>query len=69
MNTERRILIMDWKSKIMSENFYVFETLIFNFKHCHVQMRNTRWRSWLRYCATSRKVAGSIPDGVIGRFH
>jgi hypothetical protein len=26
----------------------------------------TRWRSWLRYCAASRKVAGSIPDGVIG---
>jgi hypothetical protein len=23
-----------------------------------------RWRSWLRHCATSRKVAGSIPDGV-----
>jgi len=24
---------------------------------------------WLRCCATSRKVAGSIPDGVIGIFH
>ena len=24
-----------------------------------------RWPSWLRHCATSRKVAGSIPDGVI----
>ena len=23
----------------------------------------------LRHCATSRKVAGSIPDGVIGIFH
>jgi hypothetical protein len=21
---------------------------------------------WLRFCATNRKVAGSIPDGVIG---
>ena len=29
----------------------------------------TRWRGWLRHCATSRKVAGSIPDGVIGIFH
>ena len=29
---------------------------------------DTRWRSWLRHCATSRKVAGSIPDGVIGFF-
>jgi hypothetical protein len=28
-----------------------------------------RWRSWLRYCATNRKVAGSIPDGVRGFFH
>ena len=25
----------------------------------------TRWRSWLRHCATSRKIEGSIPDGVI----
>jgi hypothetical protein len=24
---------------------------------------------WLRYCATNRKVAGSIPEGVIGIFH
>jgi hypothetical protein len=24
---------------------------------------------WLRYCARNRKVAGSIPDGVIGIFH
>ena len=24
----------------------------------------TRWRIWLRHCATGRKVAGSIPDGV-----
>jgi hypothetical protein len=26
-------------------------------------------RSWLRECATSRKVTGSIPDGAIGFFH
>ena len=26
----------------------------------------TRWRSWLRNRATSRKVGGSIPDGVTG---
>jgi hypothetical protein len=24
---------------------------------------------WLRYCATNRRVTGSIPDGVIGIFH
>ena len=34
-----------------------------------VDQKHTRWRSWLRHCATSRKVAGSIPDGVTGIFH
>ena len=35
----------------------------------HVYVWGTRWRSWLRHYATSLKVAGSIPDGVIGIFH
>jgi hypothetical protein len=30
--------------------------------------RGTRWRIWLRHCATCRKIAGSIPDGVTGIF-
>ena len=30
---------------------------------------DTRWHSWLRHCSTSRKVAGSISDGVIGIFY
>jgi hypothetical protein len=29
----------------------------------------TAMAQWLRYYATNRKVAGSIPDGVIGIFH
>ena len=29
----------------------------------------TRWRIWLRHCATSWKVAGLIPVGVIGGLH
>jgi hypothetical protein len=29
----------------------------------------TRRRSWLRHCATSRKIAGSIADAVIRIFH
>jgi hypothetical protein len=29
---------------------------------------DTRWTGWLRHCATNRKVAGSIPDGVTGIF-
>jgi hypothetical protein len=31
--------------------------------------RGTRWRSFLRHHATSWKVAGSIPEGVMGSFH
>ena len=38
-------------------------------KNFHVVLRGTRWRSWMRHCATSRKVAGSIPDGWTGNFH
>ena len=32
------------------------------------ESRGTLWLSWLRHCDTSRKVAGSIRDGVIGIF-
>jgi hypothetical protein len=32
-------------------------------------MWGTAVAQWLRCCATNRKVAGSIPDGVIGIFH
>ena len=28
-----------------------------------------RWRGWLRHCATNRKVAGLILNGVIGIVH
>jgi len=31
--------------------------------------RRTAVAQWLRYCATNRKVAGSIPAGVIENFH
>jgi hypothetical protein len=33
--------------------------------HTIASSGGTRWRRWLSYCASSRKVAGSIPDGVI----
>ena len=35
----------------------------------HHQPGSTRWRSWLRHCATTLKVAGSIHDVVTGIFH
>ena len=34
-----------------------------------IAIGGTQWRTLLRHSATSRKVAGSIPDGVIGIFH
>jgi hypothetical protein len=35
----------------------------------YVIPRGTAVAQWLRCCATNRKVAGSIPDGIIGIFH
>ena len=35
----------------------------------HLSVEGTLWRNWLRLCATSRRVAGSIPNGVFGIFH
>jgi len=34
-----------------------------------ISLGGTRWGSWLRHCATSHNVTGSIPDGVTGTFH
>jgi len=34
-----------------------------------LQLHVKRWRSWFRHCATSRKVAGSIPGEINGIFH
>ena len=38
---------------------------MYYFPFC-VHSVGTRLRSWLRHCATSRKVVGSIPDCVTG---
>jgi hypothetical protein len=31
-----------------------------------LRLSGRRWNIWLRHCSTSRRVAGSIPDGIIG---
>jgi len=50
----------------ISEQFYhIINVHTFLFVYSPI-CDGTRWRSWLRHCATSRKVAGSIPNGVIG---
>ena len=40
----------------------------FRYYRCLLWKSGHLWRRWLRPCATSRKVAGSIPDRVIGIF-
>jgi hypothetical protein len=57
-----------------SGNFYPLQILarwglIWQYCINMYKYRCTRKRSWLRHCTTSRKVAGLIPDGVIGIFH
>ena len=37
-------------------------------RHNYYMFRGTAVAQWLRCCATNRKGAGSIPDGVIGIF-
>jgi hypothetical protein len=39
------------------------------FKRAYLIMKGAAVAQWLRYCATNQKVAGSIPDCVIGNFH
>ena len=51
----------------LSTSLCIFSLILLLFLY-HV-LRGTRWHSSLRHCATSQKVAGSIPDGVIGIFH
>jgi hypothetical protein len=46
------------------ENQTISEILWFIYKE-----RGTQWHSWLRHCATRRKVAGSIPYGVTEIFN
>ena len=38
------------------------------FTQQYTYFRGARWCSWLRHCATSRRVEGSIPDGITGIF-
>jgi hypothetical protein len=54
--------MIKWIYKWMNKWIYVIYIV-------YIYTWDTRWRSWLRQCTTSRKVAGSIPDGVIGILH
>jgi hypothetical protein len=60
--------MMFWLLKFIIMWLSHTQQLLWAFFYLHPMYRGTQWRRWLRYCATSRKVAGSIPDGVIGIF-
>ena len=47
---------------------YNIKILQISFNYIYIYIYEARWRSWFRYCATSRKVAGSILDWVIEIF-
>jgi len=51
---------------------YVVQTIKmfpdFNKSH-YIYLVGTAVAQWLMWCAANRKVAGSIPAGVIGIFH
>ena len=42
---------------------------VYIYIYIYIYICGTSVAQWLRCCATNRKVAGSIPDGVIGMFH
>ena len=48
---------------------YIYYVCVYIYTQLYYKYGGTRWRSWLRHCATTPKVAGSIPDGVIEIFH
>ena len=48
---------------------FKFLGLMLVFVGPHLINLGTPVAQWLRCCATNRKVAGSIPAGVIGIFH
>ena len=69
-----------WRTILLFYNTFITVLYIFRATSCsssggqivliqHLVSSETAVAQWLRCCATNRKVAGSIPDGVIGIFH
>jgi hypothetical protein len=60
-------------SKYTPESSFRFDKLLFAKREISLITCITRGplivAQWLRYCATNPKVAGSIPDSVVGIFH
>ena len=64
---EAAVPLRGWnKRRCNSENYH---RLMWQIVMVVILNWGTRWHSWLRHCATIRKVAGSIPVAIIGIFH
>jgi hypothetical protein len=59
------VFVPFWAAYLQFPLSSAFLVAIFQIFIFHNGLRGTRWRSRLTYYATSRKVAGSIPDEVI----
>jgi hypothetical protein len=64
MKSWRYLWILISGNYITLNNFFPNPEEIINCES-YFSRRDTRWFSWLRHSVTSRKVAGSIPDGFI----
>ena len=67
MQSWRHLLILISGNSITPNTFFPNTEEIIN-SESYFSRRDTRWFSWLRHGATSRKVAGLIPSGVTGIF-
>jgi hypothetical protein len=64
---------LSWKVRMMLLKWLIMkgcnlQTSTLYITICTKFYRATRWHNWLRHCAASWKVTGSIPGGVIGIF-
>jgi len=66
---QSRLSICGWCTFISLSNSHCLPTPSTVPEICSPTRTRKRWRSWLRHCYTSRKVAGSNPGGVTGIFH
>jgi hypothetical protein len=55
------------KQECQSERRLLFRFIVNSLRY--LLIRGHAVAQWLRHCATNRKVAGSISDGVTGFFH
>jgi hypothetical protein len=58
-----------WIPIITPTKIQIFIKSIVEFGAFNIPAMGTAVTQWLRCCATNGKVAGSIPDGVVGIFH